>query len=337
MSEAVIRSQAARRRVAVRRRAVDGDEIRITNRATYWPVAPLDLVVGAPLAVRLLLGASPLGRVVQAAAFGAYIGSAIRDWRDRRGIRWIDFRREFGADVHHLRPMPFEVRADEIRTLAHRLNDEFTDRRPSRRDAAVEADRSLTAYIAGLTGQHVRTSIEVRGFTLARLAFPFALGACDILSGDVAIFADTGYLEPHVIAHEFCHRKGYWKELHAQALAYLALAGSREPALRQAALLERVHRNLRVLSGDDFTAYERLVERTPLRSELRDTLLRPRPAAGRASRPVQTAMRHLYDARMRVAGQNGLSDYDLGFTNFLYTFRTSLTARQPRAQAALLG
>src|SRR5262249_8679811 len=197
----------------------------------------------------------------------------------------------------------------------------------SRGAGADGAARPQAAYIAGLTGQEVRTSIEVRGFTLARLAFPFALGACDILSGDVAIFTDTGFLEPHVIAHEFCHRKGYWKELHAQALAYLALAGSGEPALRQAALLERLHRNLRVLSGEDFAAYADLVERAGLHPELEETLLHSRPVPGRTSRPVQTAMRRLYDARMRVAGQNGLSDYDLGFTNFLYTFRTSLTAR----------
>ena len=39
-------------------------------------------------------------------------------------------------------------------------------------------------------------------------------------------------------------------------------------------------------------------------------------------------MRRVYDARMRVTGQNGLSDYDLGFTDFLYTFETSRTARQ---------
>jgi len=85
----------------------------------------------------------------------------------------------------------------------------------------------------------VRTSTEVRGFTLAKLAFPFALGACDALSGDIAIFKDTGPLEPHVLAHEFSHRKGYWKELHAQALAYLALVTSGEPVLQQAARLER--------------------------------------------------------------------------------------------------
>jgi hypothetical protein len=40
-------------------------------------------------------------------------------------------------------------------------------------------------------------------------------------------------------------------------------------------------------------------------------------------------MRRLYDARMRMTGQNGLSDYDVGFTNFLYTFERSSTARQP--------
>jgi hypothetical protein len=104
-------------------------EIRISNRATYWPVAPIDLVVGAPLVARLLLGATPVGRVVRAAVVGAYLGSAIRDWRDRQGIRRIDFRREFGADMHHLVPMPREVRDAEVRTLAARLNDEFTRKR----------------------------------------------------------------------------------------------------------------------------------------------------------------------------------------------------------------
>jgi hypothetical protein len=39
---------------------------------------------------------------------------------------------------------------------------------------------------------------------------------------------------------------------------------------------------------------------------------------------------------MRATGQAGISDYDLGFTNFLYTFETSPTARQrPDAAGAL--
>src|SRR6266508_1755866 len=92
------------------------EEIRISNRATYWPVAPI--------IARLLLGATPMGRVVQGAALGVYLGSAIRDWRDRQGIRRIDFRREFGADVRHLVSTPREVRDAEVRTLAARLNDE---------------------------------------------------------------------------------------------------------------------------------------------------------------------------------------------------------------------
>jgi hypothetical protein len=71
-------------------------EIRISNKATYWPVAPIDLVIGAPLVVRVLLGATPVGRAVQAAVIGAYLGSALRDWRDRQGIRRIDFHRRVG-------------------------------------------------------------------------------------------------------------------------------------------------------------------------------------------------------------------------------------------------
>jgi hypothetical protein len=44
-------------------------------------------------------------------------------------------------------------------------------------------------------------------------------------------------------------------------------------------------------------------------------------------------MRRVYEERMRLTGQNGLSDYDEGFTNFLWTFARSDTARQPRAAA----
>jgi len=259
---------------------------------------------------------------------GAYLGSALRDWRDRRGIRKIDFRREFGADLHHLVPMPREVREAEVRTLAERLNDEFIPRRQGRRELAVEVDRHLTHYIAGITGQRVRTSAEVRGFALSRLAFPFALGACDILSGDVAIFKDTGPLEPHVLAHEFSHRKGYWKELHAQALAYLSLVASGEPVLRQAARLERLNRQLHVLAGEQRGAFDRLAMGAALRPELRKALGELRPPSSVVGRQLEAGMRQLYDTRMRMTGQAGISDYDLGFTNFLYTFEISTTARQ---------
>jgi hypothetical protein len=309
------------------------DEIRISNRATYWPVAPIDLVIGAPLVVRALLGVTPLGRVVQAAVLGAYLGSAVRDWHDRRGIRRIDFRREFGADLHHLVPMPREAREAEVRTLAARLNDEFVPRRLPRRELAVEVDRHLTQYIASITGQRVRTSARVRGFALSKLAFPFALGACDALSGDIAIFKDTGPFEPHVLAHEFSHRKGYWKELHAQALGYLALVASGEAILQQAARLERFYRHLVVLAGKQRGAFDRLAAATALRPELAKALGELRPPSTAVGRQLESGMRQVYDTRMRLTGQTGISDYDLGFTNFLYTFETSTTARQTRPPA----
>jgi hypothetical protein len=305
------------------------EEIRISNRATYWPVAPLDLVVGAPLVARVLLGATPVGRVLQGVLLGAYLGCALRDWHDRRGIRKIAFREEFGADGRHLVAMPREVREAEVRLLAGRLDDELTGERVPRQELAVEVDRQLTGYIAGITGQRVCTSTAVRGFTAARLAFPFARGACDILSGDVAIFKDTGPFEPHLIAHEFSHRKGYWKELHAQVLAYLSLVTSAEPMLAQSALLERLYRNLRVLAGSsDRARFLDLVEHAARRPEVRRALLEQGPPAHPVARRIDAGMRQLYDARMRATGQAGISDYDLGFTNFLYTFETSAVARQ---------
>lgn len=304
------------------------EDVHVSNRATYWPIAPLDAVIGAPLVARVLLGATPVGRVLQAALLGAYLGCAVRDWHDRRGIRKIAFREELGADGRHLVAMPRDVREAEVRLLAGRLDDELTEARVPRRELAVEVDRHLTGYIAGITGQRVRTSTAVRGFTVARVAFPFARGACDILSGDVAIFKDTGPFEPHIIAHEFSHRKGYWKELHAQVLAYLSLVGSGEPVLVQSALLERLYRDLRVLAGSDRARFQGLVEDAVRRPALRRALLEQGPPAHPVARRVDAGMRQLYDARMRVTGQAGISDYDLGFTNFLYTFETSSVARQ---------
>lgn len=303
-------------------------DVRIANAATYWPIAPTDVVLAVPIAARLLLGATPAGRVLQAAAFGAYAASALQDWAARRAVRKIDFLQEFGADVHHLASMPPDVREAEVRLLTQRLNDEFTPRAIPRRELAVEVDRYLTRYIAGITGQRVETSTEVRCFSVARLLFPFALGACDFVSGDVAVFRDVGVFEPHVIAHEFSHRKGYWKELEAQALAYLSLTASGEPVLVQSALCERLHRDWRALVGDDRAAFHDRLERSDLRPELRTHFLDLNRGAALGTGPVEALMRRLYDERMRLTGQNGLSDYDVGFTSFLYTFELSSTARQ---------
>ena len=314
------------------------DEVRIENAATYWPIAPMDVVIAAPIAARLLLGASPLGLAIQGAALAAYLGSAAQDWYARLGVRKIDFLKEFGADVDHLEPMPRDAREEEIRRLTERVNDEFTAERLARKELAVEVDKHLTRYIASITGQRVTTSAEVRDFSIARFIFPFALGACDFLSGDVAIFKDVGVFEPHVIAHEFCHRKGYWKELEAQALAYLALTSSGEPALVQSALCERLHRDIRALNPDDRARFRDLVERSPLRAELREqfVVLGASPPESSLEKQVEAVMRRLYDERMRLTGQNGLSDYDVGFTNFLYTFEQSTKAAQTPPQAGTL-
>lgn len=305
------------------------ERIRISNDATYFPVSLTDVMLAAPLVSRLVLGATLPGKVLQLAALGVYAASSLQDWADRRGVRRVDFLREFGADVRHLQPMTDAERTAEVRQLALRLNREYVALTIPRDELATLIDRHLTGYIAGITGQEVETSTEVRSFALAKVLFPFALGACDFLSGDIAIFHDTGVFEPHVIAHEFCHRKGYYKELEAQALAYLALCSSGDPLLIQSALCERLHRQLRVLAQDDEARFDALAQESGLRDELLQQLQRLRPQPGAFSRPIAAAMKALYEERMKLTGQNGISDYDRGFTDFLHTYERSATARQP--------
>ena len=310
------------------------DTIRIPNAATYFPVGLTDVALAGPVASRVLLGATLPGRAIQGAALAFYAASSIQDWVERLGVRSIDFLTEFGSDVRHLTPMPDAVREAEVRTLAERLSDGYTADRPPLTELAPLVDRHLTAYIAAITDQRVLTSVEVRRFSLVQFVFPFALGAADPFSGDVAIFGDAGVFQPHIVAHEFCHRKGYLRELEAQALAYLALASSGEPVLVQAALCERLHRNLRALVGDDAIAFERRVRALELRPELERQFLALRPEVGALAKPFVDTMRTIYDLRMKLTGQNGISDYDVGFTNFLYTFETSAAARQRPATAA---
>jgi hypothetical protein len=310
------------------------DEIRIPNDATYAPFSLTDIIATAPIASRLLLGATLPGRVLSAAAFGMYAGSAVKDWVSRRDMRWIDFGKEFGCDVKTLDDMPESARRDEIERLARRLDSGFTDERIPREALATAVNQHLTEYMASITGQRVHTSSEVRDFTLAKLVFPFALGVCDMVSGDVALFRDTGIFEPHIICHEFVHRKGYWKELHAQALSYLALMSSGDPVMIQSALAERLHRQLKVVAGEDHKTYHDLVDSLSMRQELADEMHSLRPDPGAYESSVSVVMKKVYDERLKLTGQNGISDYDVGFTNFIWTFTKSGGARQEARQAA---
>jgi len=311
------------------------ERIVIPNKATRtrWPLT--EVALGAPIASRLLLGATLPGQFVAAASIGYYAGSAAKDWYRRRGVRPVDFRASFGADVDHLTPQPAEARLWEIKLLAHALNEGFVAETRSRDELAVLANDRITAYVAAITDQEVITSSSVRSVSMAKFLIPGALGSCDPISGDIAIFVDGGLLLAHVIAHELCHRKGYLKELHAQALAFLALRTSEDPGLIQAARAERLHRQLRVhqrLSPEPLFPRQ-LLDLAVLRPELQDAFLEMLPDPDELTN--RGVMARLYDQRMKLSGQNGLTDYDEGFLNFLWTFVHSEEATVSREHAAI--
>ncbi|MEN0067647.1 MAG: DUF3810 family protein [Myxococcota bacterium] len=310
------------------------ERIEIPGGASYSPVALTDVIVGAPLASRLLLGAAGPGQLVSNVALGLYATSSAVDWASRWGVRPVDFKATYDADVDSLEEMPEEAREWEVRLLASAMNEDYTEEAPERKDLAKLVNQVLTDYIASITQQEVVTSSEIRSFTIAKLVFPFAQGTCDMISGDIAIFNDSGVFLPHIIAHEFCHRKGYMKELHAQVLAYLALRTSDHPLLVQSARAERLHRHLAVLADNDPVRFLGLLETACLRKELHRAFSQLRPD-GKPPGMISNAMRAMYDWRMRLSGQNGLSDYDEGFTNFLWTFGRSTRADADVAQAVV--
>jgi hypothetical protein len=82
-----------------------------------------------------------------------------------------------------------------------------------------------------------------------------------------------------------------------------------------------------VLAGDRPEEFHRRVEEAGLREELLLQFRALRPITGPVARRVERTMRALYDERMKLTGQNGISDYDLGFTNFLFSVETDATYR----------
>ena len=90
------------------------EEIHIPNDAAIQCEREIRSIATAPLASRLLLGATLPGRVLSAAALGLYAGSAVKDWMSRRDVEWIDFQREFGADIKTVEEMPESARLQEI-------------------------------------------------------------------------------------------------------------------------------------------------------------------------------------------------------------------------------
>lgn len=293
------------------------ERLRIPNLATYLPIAPSDLLLAAPIAARFLFGATPAGRALQMGAVGIYAGSAAIDWAFRLDAKRVDFEAVFGVEPLNPPEATGPERRADVERLVESVNGGYVPMKIPRRELAEEVDRHLTDFLAELTGQRLETSAQVRSYMLAQIVFPFAVGAADPLTGDVAIFKNVGVFEPHVIAHEFCHRKGYLKEVEAQVLAYLALAGSGDPVLEQSAFCERLDRQLWVLSGREAVRYNELLVEVGMREELRTGFELRHPSEHTFAHLITPLMKGMYDARMKMTGQNGLTDYDEGFTNFL--------------------
>ena len=231
----------------------------------------------------------------------------------------INFLETFGADVKHHKEMPLEMRISEINELTEKVNDEYTPQEYERKYLAQVVNRKLTTFIAEKSGVHVHTSDRVRNFGISKLIFPFAKGAHNPLDGEVFIFENLGVFEPHVITHEFAHKKGYTKELEAQALAYLTLINSRDQELTQSAYCERLFNDMIVTADFDIDKCNEDIETSALRSELKQDFKKRTRKSGLYEKVMSFIIKPLYDLRMKITGQNGLKDYSLGFTNFLYT------------------
>ena len=112
------------------------DRVKIPNQATYSPLPLADVFMLAPLASRLLLGATVPGRIIQALALGAYAGSALSDWLARKEARPIDFTETFGQDLSNLEAMSEEARQEDVKDLVAVMNRDYQPLELSREEMA---------------------------------------------------------------------------------------------------------------------------------------------------------------------------------------------------------
>lgn len=251
--------------------------------------------------------------------FLLWLASSTPYFATTMSLKNLDFQKHFGADVKTLERQSLDGRLDEIEALTEKLNDEYVPQNYEKKELARLVNRELENYLESITGEAVRTSSRIRKHGFFQVLFPFALGACSPIDGEIYIFKDTGVFEPHLITHELAHRHGYGKELHAQALAYLALMNSKNPVFMQSANCERLNRQIMVVNDCDRKQARFFTERSDLRAELRKDFLKLMRRRGIYEGVVSLAILPLYQLRMKLTGQNGLQDYAEGFTNFLYT------------------
>jgi len=297
--------------------------ITVPNLVTYLPFSMIDgVVVSAILGTVATISSSHSaveGCEGGIAAFaGAYALSSGIDLVQKSRTRRINFQEAYGYGVKNLPSMPLEERIKEARTLAEKLNDEFATADLPDGYLGSLVEEELSRYIEQRTGQKVKNSFLFRTSGVMRSLFPFAKGAADPISGEIALFEEMGVFRPHVIAHEFAHRKGYLKELEAQVLSYLALSESNSSYLRQSVNCERLSSQFSVIAEDIGRTRTEVVEESGLRPELQQDFVERKKSGGLYERAISAVMLPLYNLRMKATGQNGLSDYDRGFTNFLY-------------------
>ena len=113
-------------------------------------------------------------------------------------------------------------------------------------------NEQLTAYIASITGQRVETSDGSTERGAREDPFPFRAWVLATSSPATSRSSGTPASSSRISSHtSSAIEKATYKELQAQAIAYLALSSSDDPVLVQAARSERLHRDLRVLADGD--------------------------------------------------------------------------------------
>lgn len=236
----------------------------------------------------------------------------------------VNFLENISADVNDFSEdlVPSEAREKDIIDLVESLNTNYMQNNLSTKDISKKTANAIQEYIKKITNQDIRFYHGVRnGFNLAGIAFASLGIKWD--DGEITVYPFGGnLLLPQTIAHEQAHRIGYNQELDAQLLSYYALAESQDPLLMQSAKLARLLSHFVVLSEKEQVNIIDVANKYNLRPEFIDDLFQHFPKKSNFLYTIAFKLgefsRKAMDKKLSEEGQNGISIYDLGFTNALY-------------------
>lgn len=320
-------------------------EYSMPNLITKIPISTSDIIMGGAIAYYLskyFMGANVdqtdsemMGIINDIAAyihvgskylmngtFAAMCGSGAIDYMNKppKELYKLEISEKLGVKRKEVNEKTRKKKIDELCLM---IKDDHTEKSYGIKEEAEIAGKTLDKLVYKIEGVKIKTSNVVKKSYLAKYMMPHALGGCNLISKDIDIFQQMPYISPSIVAHELCHRKGYFKENDAEVLAHLAGFMTDDPVFIQSSRISRLRREWQSLKlqKEEFNDYlSSLKLPVKMKSKLIKQEIQKNNGDGNPlAKSFANIQLTMYKILMRILGQKeGLERYTRIFTEDLH-------------------